>query len=362
MLLIALLVFISAISPNVHAAATLTIVPASVVTNPATAASYIVTLGGGTANATYSLVLTGLAPGAAYSFSSLTIGSSGSSVLNIQTSVATPLYCPGSYLFTVTARNTMVSADYASATGSLSVNQVGPALVASVSTDKSTYTIGETVVISLGINKPAEGTLTISPPSGAPSSFQYQYPIQPTKTLILIPPVGTWTVTFAADDYCGVFTNAVAHFDVSSTGSSTNTTTVTSIAIYSYTSTISTTTTTEITSTTLPIFVVTETGNATVLNTLTSTSTTEQTISFSATLAQASTTSTNVITNIENPSLELGLGSILTILVLVIGINLVRRSRPGKAIICSNCGFKNPFTATSFCVRCGESLKRGRSP
>jgi ribosomal protein L40E len=52
----------------------------------------------------------------------------------------------------------------------------------------------------------------------------------------------------------------------------------------------------------------------------------------------------------------------LIILVLVIGINLVRRSRPGKAIICSNCGFKNPFTATSFCVRCGESLKRGRSP
>ena len=222
MLLIALLVFISAISPNVHAAATLTIVPASVVTNPATAASYIVTLSGGTANATYALVLTGLAPGAAYSFSSPTIGSSGSSVLNIQTSIATPLYCPGSYLFTVTARNTIVSADYASATGSLSVNQVGPALVASVSTDKSTYTIGETVVISLGTNKPAEGTLTISPPSGAPSSFQYQYPIPPTKTLILIPPVGTWTVTFAADDYCGVSTNAVAHFDVSSTVSSTN--------------------------------------------------------------------------------------------------------------------------------------------
>lgn len=362
MLIIILLVIISAISPSAYAAATLTIVPVSVVTNPATAASYIVTLSGGTANATYALVLTGLASGVVFSFSSPTIGPSGSSVLTIQTSIATPLYCPGSYLFTVTARNTIVSADYASATGTLSVNQVGPAIVASVSTDKSTYTIGETVVISLGTNKPAEGTLTISPPSGAPSSFHYQYPIPPTKTLVLTPPVGTWTVTFAADDYCGVSTNAVAHFDISSTGSSTNTTTVTSTAIYSYTSTISTTTTTEITNTTLPLLVVTETDNATVLNLLTSTTTTEQTIPSTATLTQALTTSTNVITNIENPPLELGLASILAILALVLGINLVRRSRPGKGIICSNCGFKNPFTATTFCVRCGESLKRGRSP
>jgi len=100
-----------ALFPDVHAATTLTIFPASVVTNPGTAASYIVTLTGGSANASYALTVAGLPEGSVYSFSTTTMGPSGSSVLTVQTSIGTPLYCPTSYPFTVTATNILLSSE-----------------------------------------------------------------------------------------------------------------------------------------------------------------------------------------------------------------------------------------------------------
>ncbi len=135
----ALLILLGVFLQNVQAAPVLTVFPPSVVTNPNTAASYIINLNGGTPNATYALTVTGLPNGAVYSFSSAMISSGESSVLTIQTSVTSSLYCPRNYPFTVTATNTLLSSDSASATGSLSVNQVGPGLVVSISTDKPAY-------------------------------------------------------------------------------------------------------------------------------------------------------------------------------------------------------------------------------
>jgi hypothetical protein len=86
-----------------------------------------------------------------------------------------------------------------------------------VATDKSTYTVGDKVTILLSSNRPAEGRLTISPPSGAPTIFDYQllygsYSISKTLTASTI---GHWTVSFQADDYCAGVSSAQASFDVS---------------------------------------------------------------------------------------------------------------------------------------------------
>jgi formylmethanofuran dehydrogenase subunit E len=43
--------------------------------------------------------------------------------------------------------------------------------------------------------------------------------------------------------------------------------------------------------------------------------------------------------------------------VMVIGINMIRRSHRGGSVVCSRCGVKNS-SGTKFCVGCGESLKR----
>lgn len=354
---------VSIVFPTVHAAPTLTIFPSSVTTNQGTAASYIVNLNGGTPNASYALTVTGLPAGSIYSFSSTSIAPSDSSVLTIQTSIPSPLYCPLGYSFIVTATNTLLSSDSASATGTLGVKQVGPSLIVSLSTDKSTYMVGEIVTISIVNNRPAEGTLTISPPSGSPQTYQYGYTGSPMKILTATLP-GTWTAALAADDYCGVSSTAVAHFDVaSSTTSSTNTTstntttfTVTSASTSSYL----TITVTSATSTTISTSVTTETGTVAINSVLTATAVTQWTASALTTLAQSSTTSTVIIWNIQNPMLELVLGSILTIALLTIAISLIRRPRYGNAITCGNCGFKNPFTASTFCIKCGQPLKGGQ--
>jgi hypothetical protein len=354
-----ILFLIAAVPPTVRATPTLTLVPISVVVaNPGTAASYIVSLSGGTANATYALTLTGLPAGASYAFSTQTISEAdGSSILTIQTSIPTPLYCPGSYSFTVTATNTLVSSDNAIVTGDLSVNQAGgPMLVVSVSTDKSSYMVGETMTISLGTNRPAEGTLTISPPSGSPIIVHYQYSIPPTKTLTATSSIGLWTVNFAADDYCGYSTSASTQFDVIP-GIMTLTSTITGTLTATSTSSTSTTATTEATSTTSVTSTATETGNHTQTDILTGTVSSVQTIS--STITAAPVTTTTVMMQVENPTLELILASILLMSVLILMSNLIKRGRRGT-ITCRNCGFSNPSTAPSFCVKCGRPL-RGRS-
>ncbi len=204
------------ISPSAHAATTLTISPPSQTASQVSVAPYAVTLNGGAANATYALTLTGLPTSVGYSFSPSTIGASGNSVLTIQ-KTSSPVYCPGSYSFTVTATNVAVGSDRASASASLIVTQAGPSLSITVSTDKSTYTINENVTISVTTNNAAEGTLTASPPSGAPTAFHYQYASSASFTKSFSTanqPTGRWTVTLQADDYCGVSSSAVTYFDL----------------------------------------------------------------------------------------------------------------------------------------------------
>jgi hypothetical protein len=85
-----------------------------------------------------------------------------------------------------------------------------------VSTDKSTYRIGDKATIILTANRPAEGLLTISSPSGAPSTFSYIF-YGPTYSLarsLTVSTVGRWSVNFQADDFCSGFSSASASFDV----------------------------------------------------------------------------------------------------------------------------------------------------
>ena len=370
-ILIVVLIAIGVAIPNVHAAPTLTIFPTSVAANQNIAASYILNLNGGTPNDTYALTTTGLPSAALYSFSSTLIGASGSSILTIQTSISTPLYCPGSYPFTVTATNTVLSTDTASATGNLHVNTVGPALAVSVSTDKSSYTVGDTVTISLASNRPAKGNLTIIPPSGPSQIYPYSSVSPPMKTLTVNLP-GGWKVAFATDDYCGASAKAATQFDVeasstSSTSSSTTSTAsqsnTTSTTILTSTSTTTSTTRTGTTtsSTVTAISSTTETGTVTETSELTTTTTEQATASILTSLTQGTTTSTEVLSNIQNQPLESVLGAIMAVSVLTISIRLIRRRSPRSAVTCSNCGFMNPPSAPHFCVKCGRPLKRGRT-
>lgn len=199
-----------------------------------TSAAYTVGLSGALATS-YALSVSGTS-GASTSFSSNPLSTppgggtgAGSTTLTISTSNAPGLYCPGVYSFAVTAINATdgtapwpqppgyPNPDQGTATATLTVVQVGPPLAVIVSTDKSAYTVGQQVTITLTANRPAEGQLTISPPSGPPSVFSYQlilgsYSITKTLTANAI---GHWTISFQADDFCGGVSSAQASFDVS---------------------------------------------------------------------------------------------------------------------------------------------------
>jgi hypothetical protein len=69
------------------------------------------------------------------------------------------------------------------------------------------------------------------------------------------------------------------------------------------------------------------------------------------------TNATTVTTALQNPPLELALAGILLFSLLIIGINLIRRSGYRGSVLCSRCGFKNT-SARKHCTNCGESLKR----
>jgi hypothetical protein len=516
--LFTLLVLIFWISPIVQSAPTLTINPTSQAVPQASAASYTVSLSGGAANATYALTLTGLPTGMTYSFSPSTIRTSGSSVLTIQTS-SPPLYCPGSYSFTVLATNVAASSDSTSTAANLIVTPIGQPLSVTVSTDKSIYTTGENVTISVSINMAAQGTLTITPPSGTPSAYQYQYSTRASFTKSYSTtnrPTGRWAVTFQADDYCGGTSRATANFDVvadtypvsislsgvpssisvniqvdgqnqgslvgsetkslsfkagtqhsisvdptvlgdtgvryaatqstwsfGSTGSHTfnyitqyyltigtapdgviqiagtgwyapstpiqegapQTVNTAPGTIYAFsrwevdgipqtgnpivfmmdkphtaiaryqlaavttsvitsastrTSTTSATSTTVATGTISSTSILTQTGRQTISNIQTSSTTIQQTATITSTTSQI-LTSTSAIVQFEDPALEMELGSILTISALVVLVTLLKRSAPRKQAVCSKCGFKNPRTATLFCVNCGQPLSQERS-
>ena len=199
-----------------------TISPSSQAVPQGTQASYTVSLSGALASA-YSLSLSGVG-GASASVGSnpvSTPGGSGSTTLTISTNNLPGLYCPGSYSFTVSARNStsygIGPPDTGSGSATVTVVQVGPPLSVTVSTDKPTYRIGDKITISISVNRPAEGLLTISPPTGAPATF-HSYFYAPTysvaKTLTAAQPIGRWTANFQADDFCSGFSSSVAYFDV----------------------------------------------------------------------------------------------------------------------------------------------------
>src|SRR5208283_3549194 len=214
---------------SVHASVGLTVTPGSQVANQGGQAIYTINLGFSdlTPGNTFSLGLSGLPSSASYSFSpsSGNVGLGVNSQLTIglsQSGSSGPggLYCPGTYSFTVTATENDVNGtmiDSGSGSGSLNVVQVGPALTATVTTDKSTYTIGDTVNIQMAVNRPAEGTLSITPPSGPPAVFNYVF-AGPTYTLarsFAAQVTGRYIVNLQTDDFCSGSNSAVAYFDVS---------------------------------------------------------------------------------------------------------------------------------------------------
>ncbi len=203
------------------------ITPTSQAVPQTSLASYTIGLSGA-AKTAYKLSLSGLVPGASGSFSSNPVSTppgggtgSGSSTLTIDTS-STPLYCPGAYSFTVSASNTTsapvpaTAADPGSMSATLVVLQVGPSLAVTVSSAKPAYRVGDKATIILTANRPAEGLLTISPPSGVPSTFSFIIygPAYSLTRSLTVNAIGRWSVTFQADDFCSGFSSASASFDV----------------------------------------------------------------------------------------------------------------------------------------------------
>ncbi len=232
--LILLVALLGAILLSPHALASpvaVSISPTTQSVPQGTSASYTVSLSGGLATSFY-LSVAGLSGSGSFSPNPVATPpgggtGSGTATLSIPTTGAPGLFCPGTYPFTVTATNATdgplpsppgaPNPETGSATGTLTVVQVGPPLSVSVATDKSTYTVGDTVTILISANRPAQGRLTISPPTGAPSVFDYQmltgtYSITRTLTASSI---GHWTLLFQANDFCSGLSSAQAAFDVS---------------------------------------------------------------------------------------------------------------------------------------------------
>jgi predicted amidophosphoribosyltransferase len=62
------------------------------------------------------------------------------------------------------------------------------------------------------------------------------------------------------------------------------------------------------------------------------------------------------MTVVENPPLELALAGIILVSLVMVALNLVRRSGHRGSVVCSRCGFNN-LSARKYCVNCGETLK-----
>jgi ribosomal protein L40E len=133
--------------------------------------------------------------------------------------------------------------------------------------------------------------------------------------------------------------------------------TTTSSGVRTYTSSI--TTTVIATGVTASTSTVTQVGTQTASTFLTTTIISGETGTFATTAAQTFT-STVIDTQLKNPNLELLYGSVVTVSVLIIATPIASRALSRKQIVCSKCGFRNPPTAPSFCVNCGESLKGSR--
>jgi hypothetical protein len=177
----------------------------------------MVSFSGGLLGATYVFSVSGLPYGTSYSFSPTTVSAiSGSSTLVISTSYIPGLYCAGTYPFTVSVTNQGSAADTGSSSANLSVLFSGLPLVVGVSSDQPSYVQGDKITLQVTVSRPAEGTVTIKPPSGAPTTYTFQtfYATALTKTLTASQPYGTYIVTVTADDYCNSYNTASTTYTV----------------------------------------------------------------------------------------------------------------------------------------------------
>jgi len=194
-----------------------TVDPTSLTVSQGSFASYTISIAHAVPNAAYTLSLSGLPVGAGFSFSPnpVTTSATGeaSSTLTID-AASSPLYCPASYSLTVTAST---AGDTGAASASLAVATAGPSLQVKVFTDKPAYQLGEQVSIHMLVNRPAEGLLTVSPPTGFSSMFSFRFSSQSYEIVKTLPAsqLGSWSATFQVNDLCSGFQTAVAYFDVS---------------------------------------------------------------------------------------------------------------------------------------------------
>jgi len=216
--LVLIIVCVGVVFPSrVNASPFVSISPTSQSAPQGSSASYTVSYSGGLLGATYGFNLSGLTYGANYYFTPSTVSaSSGSSTLVISTSNIPGFYCPGNYPFTVSVTNTGAPADTGSASAYLAVIPVGPPLSVSISTDKSSYVQGDKITLQLTVNRPAEGTINISPPSGPSITYSFKTSAARVvaKTLTASQPYGTYTVSVSADDYCNSYSSASTTYSI----------------------------------------------------------------------------------------------------------------------------------------------------
>lgn len=205
-------------SSPVHAAVAVTVTPVSQIVPQGSTATYLVNLAGSTYNEPYSLSVLGLPYGSVVAAPSITtVAGSGSGSIVLDAGSLPGLYCPGTYTFQVQATSTSAPPDTGtSGISSITVTQVGPPIHVTLTSDKPTYRIGDKVTLSISVNRPAEGVMTITPPSGSPQTFSYvmygpTYAITRTFTADKI---GRYGVAFQADDFCSGFDSAQIFFDV----------------------------------------------------------------------------------------------------------------------------------------------------
>jgi hypothetical protein len=356
-----IVIFCLLLAPGVRGMpVTLQVVPTSQAVPQGTVASYTVGLSGAPPSTDgYNLTLSGLVPNAHYSLTPprvATPAGSGSTGLTLDAS-STPLYCPGTYSFTVTATNS-TTRDSGSASGSLTVYQVGPQLSIAISTDKSMYRVGDTVTIQMSSNRPAEANLTITSPSGSTSVFYYVFygPSYALTKTLSANTIGSYALTFEADDFCNGYSSAATNFDVVTPTQIVTSTTWMTISVQSVsTSTIATTIERTITSNYYSVSVTqivqTTTQQAAAVTTLSSTSTYSY-LSTVVNILQAYSTSTMI--RLQDPLTETGLAAATA---LSLGILVGPRVARLRRVTCKFCGTVNPASAKSFCVACGSPLK-----
>jgi len=217
---------------QVTQATTVTVTPSSLTVPQGSPATYLVSLTQGCSGLycarpqgeAYSLSVNGLPSDYQGAFASnpvTTSNGAASTSLSLDTSepqiLGGALYCPNTYPFTVVASGS--AGDTAtSEPASLTVTQVGPSLQVSVTSDAPSYISGKTITITVTANRPAEGTLTVNPPSGAPMTYSFSFTLgeayTATETLTAGQPYGTWTMSVQADDYCGVTSSSTGQFSV----------------------------------------------------------------------------------------------------------------------------------------------------